>query len=108
MRLVDEKELLNENKIKSTKMMTYQMWTKKELLQKINLDSREESEVFEDNCSEDDFSKKQCAKGLGVTWKAGQGIPGRQSLYFCTAVRHKTKVLSFSLYVLFQATCGSL
>ena len=41
-------------------------WTKKELIEKINLDSREESEVFEDNCSEDDFSKKQGAKGLGV------------------------------------------
>ena len=47
--------------------------------------------MFEDNCSEDDFYKSQGAKGLGVTWKAGQGIPGRQSSYFCTAVRHKTQ-----------------
>ncbi len=49
-------------------------------------------------------------EALGVhilqnTWNAGQGIPGRQTLYYSTAVRLKIKVLTFSLFVLMQAAC---
>ena len=59
-RLVDEKELLDENKIRPTKVMIFSMSRLMERFYKeTNQDSKEEAEVFEDDFVEEDFCMKQ-------------------------------------------------
>ena len=59
-RLVDEKELFNENKIRSIKVMIFLISGLMErICKETNKHSKEEAEVFEDDFVEEDFCMKQ-------------------------------------------------
>jgi hypothetical protein len=94
-RLVDEKEVVDKNNHKFE-----ESWNR---IDEMRITAMQE-------CGQVLCCKSVISECEGVRENCGsQGLDGQilagGSLYCCTAVRLKTKVFSFSLFVLIQATC---